>query len=216
MNIDLYCERLTDQFWAEPINAITNIAFVLAGLWGIWRISKSFNVWSLVLSFLSIMVGIGSFLFHTYANKQTHLLDLIPIFILTLVFVFYTFSKVLRFSYIKSFLSLFIFLSVMILIEVFVPKTILNGSLLYFPALMTLVMVSIKIKTQNQELSQYYQQAAMIFLISLTFRTLDNEICEMIAIGTHFMWHLLNGVLLAIMIQITWEVEKALRYTKLS
>ena len=33
--IDSYCERLGPDYWAEPVNALTNLAFVLAAalLW---------------------------------------------------------------------------------------------------------------------------------------------------------------------------------------
>ena len=31
---DLYCERTGVEFWSEPVNALTNLAFVVAGLWG--------------------------------------------------------------------------------------------------------------------------------------------------------------------------------------
>ena len=37
--IDIYCERLDPSFWAEPINALTNLAFIAVGFWvlrGIW------------------------------------------------------------------------------------------------------------------------------------------------------------------------------------
>ena len=28
--VDLYCERTSPVFWAEPVNALTNLAFFLA------------------------------------------------------------------------------------------------------------------------------------------------------------------------------------------
>lgn len=28
--VDIYCERLDTTFWAEPINAMTNIGFIFA------------------------------------------------------------------------------------------------------------------------------------------------------------------------------------------
>lgn len=34
--IDLYCERIYPGFWAEPLNAITNIAFIIASFWA-WQ-----------------------------------------------------------------------------------------------------------------------------------------------------------------------------------
>lgn len=38
--IDLYCERTTSAFWAEPVNALTNLAFVIAGLWGVAAVRR--------------------------------------------------------------------------------------------------------------------------------------------------------------------------------
>ena len=36
--IDIYCERIDTAFWAEPVNAVTNLAFILAALYG-WRLA---------------------------------------------------------------------------------------------------------------------------------------------------------------------------------
>jgi len=32
--------------------------------------------------------------------------------------------------------------------------------------------------------------------VSLFFRTIDNAVCDMLPIGTHFLWHLTNGAVL--------------------
>ena len=34
--VDVYCERVDASFWSEPLNAITNVSFVLAA-WLLWR-----------------------------------------------------------------------------------------------------------------------------------------------------------------------------------
>lgn len=34
-HIDAYCERIDPGFWSEPINALTNLAFLVAALW-VW------------------------------------------------------------------------------------------------------------------------------------------------------------------------------------
>ena len=89
--IDLYCERLDSSFWAEPINALTNLVFIIAA-WTIWkhghRLGKLSNpIW--VLIGLMVSIGIGSFLFHTYPTDLTKLLDILPILLFQFVwFVF--------------------------------------------------------------------------------------------------------------------------------
>jgi hypothetical protein len=30
--IDLYCERVSPSFWAEPVNAVSNLAFLIAAI----------------------------------------------------------------------------------------------------------------------------------------------------------------------------------------
>jgi hypothetical protein len=38
--------------------------------------------------------------------------------------------------------------------------------------------------------------AVVVFCVSLTLRTIDLELCARFPLGTHFLWHLLNGYLL--------------------
>ena len=37
--------------------------------------------------------------------------------------------------------------------------------------------------------------ALAVFSLALVFRTVDSMICPYFQIGTHFLWHILNGVL---------------------
>ena len=68
-----YCERGLDPgFWAEPVNAVTNAGFILAGLVGLWLLARRPGERAKALPLLLILnlfvIGIGSFLFHTYAT----------------------------------------------------------------------------------------------------------------------------------------------------
>ncbi len=36
--------------------------------------------------------------------------------------------------------------------------------------------------------------AAGVYVLALVFRTLDLEVCSAFPIGTHFLWHSLNGL----------------------
>ena len=48
--------------------------------------------------------------------------------------------------------------------------------------------------------------ASSIFFVSLSFRTADQVLCSLVPIGTHFIWHILNGLVLAL------YLEAAIRY----
>jgi uncharacterized membrane protein YhhN len=62
-----YCERLSGAFWAEPWNALTNGAFLLAAVAALqlWRRSGGSGRPTLALVALVFAIGIGSFLYHT-------------------------------------------------------------------------------------------------------------------------------------------------------
>ena len=72
-----YCERTDAGFWAEPVNALTNAAFLLAAGLAVRRARGDGPV--LALAAVVFVVGLGSFLFHTLANRWSMLADVIPI-----------------------------------------------------------------------------------------------------------------------------------------
>jgi hypothetical protein len=43
--------------------------------------------------------------------------------------------------------------------------------------------------------------AAGIFAASLSFRSVDNAVCSVFPVGTHFLWHLLNGLVLLVLVR---------------
>src|SRR5258708_32694158 len=79
--IDLYCERTDASFWAEPANALTNAAFLIAAaaafwLWRSQSESHRSRDWpALALIVVVVAVGIGSFVFHTLATRGAVLAD---------------------------------------------------------------------------------------------------------------------------------------------
>ena len=43
--------------------------------------------------------------------------------------------------------------------------------------------------------------AAAIFIVSLALRIVDLDICDAFPLGTHFLWHVLNAVLLYLLLR---------------
>src|SRR5262249_56286423 len=79
--IDRYCERTDASFWAEPANALTNAAFLIAAaaaFW-LWRRAGSRDWPVLALIIVVVAVGIGSFAFHTLATRGAVLAHVIPL-----------------------------------------------------------------------------------------------------------------------------------------
>ena len=79
--IDLYCERTGPEFWNEPVNAVSNVAFLVAAIisWQISQRRQQGDVWEKLIIVLAGAIGIGSYLFHTFAKSWAELADIIPI-----------------------------------------------------------------------------------------------------------------------------------------
>ena len=83
---DNYCERTDLSYWSEPLNAISNAAFVIAAAW-MWRRCVGAG-WARALCAVLFMIGIGSFLFHTHATRWAEMADVVPIGAFILLYLF--------------------------------------------------------------------------------------------------------------------------------
>lgn len=194
--IDIYCERIMPGLWSEPLNAVSNISFVIAA-WVIWQLTRRqqkvpIGVWILIV--LAASIGIGSTLFHTFATQWANLLDVIPIVLFQLCFIWLYSRQVVRMKYGYAGALLVGFL----LASNFSTKftNILNGSLSYAPAFLVLLGFGLYHYQQQKREPFILLAASAVFLLALLFRTLDREICPYFSIGTHFLWHLCNSILL--------------------
>ena len=97
-HVFLYCERGTNPaLLAEPINALSNVAFLLAGLVGLqlvlWRPPEDRNADLFLLPVLVLFIGLGSLSFHLYADQGTSLADVVPITVFMLVYLGFALTK---------------------------------------------------------------------------------------------------------------------------
>jgi len=192
--IDLYCERVGPGLWAEPVNASTNVAFFLAA-WAVWRLARRSRVPSggvLVLTVLIVTIGIGSGLFHTFATPWARVLDVVPILLFQLCYLWLYSRDIMRLrsGLAGGLLALFF-------VAAYVGRQfphILNGSLIYAPAFVFVWALGVyHHRTQRHERFDLLT-AAGVFLLAVFFRTIDNAICPTLPLGTHFLWHLLLPV----------------------
>lgn len=199
--VDLYCERLSAAFWAEPVNAISNAAFFIAVLFAFqeWRKAGSRDWPVLALIALVGVIGAGSFVFHTVATRGAALLDGVPIAIFIYAYFFLSFRRMLGLSVAVSVLALIGYAVVSYAIAASVPRALLNGSQSYLPAFFALLGVAAFVREPKTYRAMLI--AAGIFALSLVCRTVDIAACEAIPLGTHFVWHLLNAVVLYLLLR---------------
>jgi hypothetical protein len=213
-----YCERAGDPaFWAEPFNAVSNVAFLLAGVAAAVELARRADAgerrieWALVA--LVGIIGTGSFLFHTYATRWASVADTAPIGIFMIGYLGYAMRRFLGAPVLSAVLALGLFLAAMryagsipcdpalLPITAAAGRPCFNGSLGYVPAFAALVLVGGALLARRHPAGRLVLASALVFGISLTFRTIDFEVCDLTPVfgrsrGTHSVWHMLNAALL--------------------
>ncbi|GGA73870.1 hypothetical protein GCM10011369_14600 [Neiella marina] len=196
---DNYCERTDFSFWAEPINAMTNGWFVVAGVVAMMMLLRRPERWSEHLSLwllaaIMIAIGVGSFLFHTFATHWAMLADIYPIYLFQIVFLWCYPRRALQLS-IGMVLAFFVLYAAVTIASGHLPIE-LNGSEMYLPTIVTLAAFGLSYAIKQGFVDKLLLTAALVFALSLTMRTIDNAICTSWPIGTHFLWHTLNALVL--------------------
>ena len=194
--IDLYCERVAPGLLAEPVNAFTNLAFLIAA-WGAWSLARRVGALSpgiRGLLALTLAIGVGSALFHTLATPWARALDEVPILLFQLWFIWLYARRVIKLSKALTASALAAYLVAAVLCRQY--PHLLNGSLVYAPALLALAGLGLY-HFHNCRAERWLLLAAMgVFIVSVACRSIDEAACSRIPIGTHFLWHLLNGAVL--------------------
>ncbi len=87
--MDAYCERVGPGLLAEPLNAVSNVSFLLAALaaWVLATRTGALSAGVRVLIAIGASVGIGSILWHTYPTSLTLILDIVPILIFVMWYI---------------------------------------------------------------------------------------------------------------------------------
>ena len=199
--IDIYCERLDIGIWAEPINAVTNVAFILAAII-MWLRCKNL-VEGKILSFHLFSIGCGSFLFHTYAQTWAALLDVTAILIFILTYIFVANRRFLVWSKMFSLIGVILFFPYqLLLVSILSNIQFFGSSVQYIPVAILIFIYSGLLRKSEPNLSRGLFIGAAILCLSIISRTVDEPLCSILSVGTHFVWHILNAIMLSWMIEI--------------
>ncbi|MEO0977286.1 MAG: ceramidase domain-containing protein [Pseudomonadota bacterium] len=202
--VDNYCERVGPEFWSEPLNAVTNAAFLVAAFLAfvIWR-RKTPDDWAgLGLILVVAAIGVGSFLFHTFATRWAGLADVIPIVIFIHVYLYIALNRFLDLRWWLALAIVIAFLAATILFADRLFAPIAGSSAGYVPALLAIFVIGALFARRDGKLGAEVLLTGLVFLASLTVRTLDEPFCEQVTFGIHFMWHILNSVVLFLLIRV--------------
>jgi len=213
--LDNYCERAGDaSLWAEPLNAVTNLAFILAALLvaralrchpersegspamgeGILRVAqndKKIDLWLLAAALFSI--GVGSGLWHLFATKETMLADVIPIAIFINIYLLSALRRLFALRWLLVLLLWGGYQAVSVAAQLTLPADMWHGSVMYLPTFAALAVMTVAFFLRKSAFARVFLLVMLVWTASLIFRTADLEICGSFPVGTHFLWHILNA-----------------------
>lgn len=213
--VDEYCERTDFQFLSEPLNFFSNLLFWVAAWLAYCEIRRSRVSSSTALRGLLVLlflVGLGSGLFHSLATGWAKICDVGFIGIFVLWFLWFWAWEIRRYSLRQSLLFFAAFFALSGILQLIFMNLPVNGSQGYFGVAIFLLALG---RQQSGQLSgsRALTRAGWVFVGSLLFRTLDEQICAVWPFGTHFLWHSFNAAVCYLTIrgmreELEWQAEK--------
>lgn len=198
---DSYCERTDLTYWSEPLNALSNLAFIVAAVI-LWRRTAGMPLARTLCAILSV-IGIGSYLFHTHATVWAVILDVVPIGVFVLVYVFlanYRYWSLPLWTALGA-TALFFPYSYLV-VQGLDDLPFFRISAAYWPLPILIAAYGIALLRRHPDTGRGLLIGAALLVVSLTFRSLDAVACDAVPTGTHFAWHLLNAIMLGWMIEV--------------
>jgi len=205
-----YCERAgSSAYNAEPVNAITNIAFFIAAYY-LYKLLKTKNLTTkswLVFPVVLAFIGLGSTLFHVFSTPITLVLDFTPLYLFYLLFL-YKFFKTLNLSLTQIILIMIGFAATIISLTIFIPPDFLNGSIRHVVlASILLLFIFISVKHFKHE-SKTLIHVFIFYAFGIFFRTIEPIICPQFPLGTHFSWHLIMALAAFYAVKFLTQINK--------
>ena len=215
--VDLYCERFGPGLWAEPLNALTNLAFVIAGVWIAAHLPRRFAPRPVPLPYNLLaggmaLIGVCSGAFHTFATRWAGMLDVLSIALFIYAFVVCFAHYVLELRWSLAWIAAPALWALGVFLTAPFEDGAFNGSIDYVPALAGLVLMALGLAMRAQSGAGFFALAAMLFTVSIGLRSVDLAWCDGWVWGTHWAWHLLNaGVLTLAMLGLSAAREQRMQ-----
>ena len=200
---DIYCERTDLTYWSEPINALTNLAFII-GAWIMYQRVKGQGMpLAVALCVILAGIGLGSYLWHTHATGWGSLADVGAIAVYIFVYLFVANREYWRMPLVWALVATAGLVPWLVLtFPIFNNLPFFEISNAYWPIASWILIYGIALRTRLPEVSRGLLIGVSILVVSLILRSVDEAICATVPWGTHWAWHVLNGIMLGWMIEV--------------
>jgi hypothetical protein len=203
-SVNSYCERTDASYWSEPVNALSNAGFLVAAVLA-WRLAaRADDGAAKALAVILGVIGIGSYLFHTHAQVWAMVADVVPIQIFILVYLALATIRFFGAPWWAGVAAAAAFVPASALLARALAAAFgpMNGSVGYAPVPILIVAYAGLIARRKPAVARGLAAGAAMLALSLLFRTVDAAVCAAFPLGTHFLWHLVNALMLWWMIAV--------------
>jgi hypothetical protein len=186
-----YCERAGHGIFAEPLNLLSNLAFLAVAVLaaGMMRRRQGLSRLTRTLPWSLAEVALASALYHSLNSPITFATDALSL----LLFVVLAAMVVLREARLSPALvgvALLALIGLEAAALFLLPQRFLNGSLTYLLMLLLLLLLMGLIARDHRQLVREMIPIGLLFAAAIFFRTIDMAVCPWFPLGTHFLWHL--------------------------
>ena len=200
---DGYCERTLFTHGSEPVNAGTSAAVVAAAVWMWRRVRGQGMPLAEALCAVLFAIGIGSWLFHTHATAWAAAADVLPIVLFILLYIYAANRHYWALGPGRAALATAAFLPyAAVTAPAFGALPFFEVSAAYWPVPLLIALYALALWRRHPETARGLALGAGLLVVSLGFRSIDEAVCEALPLGTHFLWHVLNAVMLGWMIEV--------------
>jgi hypothetical protein len=194
-----YCERLQDGFWAEPLNVLTGLSFLIVGL-VVVRLGPDGDDRRAGAG-LSL-VGITSVLNHGFAVDATLWANMVANLAFLVLLGVLMLRRLAQTGAVAGWAGA---LALVGLGYVAGQDAVLADRLglasdMFVMLLLVLIAVALGLRNRQRQVSGRIALAAAVLALGLPFRFLDQALCAGWSLGTHWIWHLMNAASIAILL----------------
>jgi hypothetical protein len=209
--LDSYCERLGEAGWAaEPLNALTNIAFLIAAYYLGRFVMRTHLPWKrypdiYALVLCMVCIGIGSGAWHISPTSLTNLMDVLPITLFINLYLLSLLRRLFCFSWGWVVLCFALLHKLNYFAATAFSPDSLHGTILYLPTWAMLVGLVGIASMRHHVFARPLAEITALWTLSLTIRTLDMPLCAYNPYGTHFLWHIVNAYVLYALLRLLYQ-----------
>jgi hypothetical protein len=183
---------------------LTNLVIMAAGFWGLFQARRrNAGTAVSVLSWWVVAIGMGSGIFHLFATRGTIWFDVLPIASFVLAYTLFSMRRYLAMSWGRAIALVIGFYVVAGLLAWSLPgwlREASNGTTSYLPPFLGLALLGAMIAFKGCPAGWYVLGAFPVFLVAIVFRMADPMVCAGFPLGTHFLWHVFDGLTLGILL----------------